>query len=160
MECKEIIGKLDRYLENRLNDIEKYKIEKHLERCSKCKSEYEELKEVFDILSNHPIILPPQDFTCRIMNEIKLKTKQNKIEPLMMKKWGISFVAAGLLIFVLNTSFGYSVEDISSYIYKESFDIDYQISNYIKKVPTVLSNTYKKLNIDGVKFFKNIRFNK
>lgn len=160
MECKEVIEKLDRYFENRLNDIDKYKIEKHLEKCSKCKSEYEELKKVFDILSNHPIVLPPQDFTYKIMNEIKLKTKQNKIRPLMMKKWGRSFIAAGLLIFVLNTSFGYSVEDISSYIYKESFDMDYQISNFIKKVPSVLSKTYKKLNIDGVKFFKNIRFDK
>lgn len=155
MECKEVIKKLDSYLENRLNDIEAHKLEKHLEKCISCKKEYEELKQIFDILSSHPVILPPKDFTSMVMDEIRPRLTQHRINPMIMKKWGISFVAAGLLIFVLNTSFGYSIQDISSYIYKEPFSINSRISSYIKEIPTNLINNCKKINIKNIKLFKN-----
>ncbi|SKC89011.1 anti-sigma factor family protein [Maledivibacter halophilus] len=155
MECKEILEKLDMYLENRLNDIEKYRIEKHLEVCSKCSKEYKELKGVFDLLSSHPVVLPPEDFTEKVMNQIKIKSKANNIRTIIIKKWGISFVAAGLLIFVLNTSFGYSTEDISSYIYEKPLSINSQITNCLKEIPSVVSRTYKKLDFKQIKFFKN-----
>lgn len=155
MECKEVIRKLDAYLENRLNDIEAHKVEKHLERCVGCKKEYEELKEIFDILSSHPAVLPPEDFTSKVMSQIKPRLKQDRINPMIMKKWGISFVAAGLLIFVLNTSFGYSIQDISTYIYKEPFSINNQISSYVKEVPTKFIDNCRKLNIREIKFFKS-----
>ena len=67
---------MDKYFEKRLNDIEVYKIEKHLEKCNSCKKEYDEFKEVFDLLASHPIVLPPEDFASRIMNKIDPKTNQ------------------------------------------------------------------------------------
>lgn len=155
MECKEILVNLDRYLENRLNDIEQHRIEKHLEKCNECRREYQELKEVFCILSNHPMVLPPEDFTEKIMNRINTKGKSNKLKPMTIRKWGISFVAAGLLIFVLNTSFGYNTEDISSYIYKKPFSINSQISNCLKEIPLVIANTYKKLDLKQINFLKD-----
>jgi anti-sigma factor RsiW len=152
VECEEVIGKLDAYLENRLNDIETHRLEKHLERCIECQKEYEQLKEIFDILSGHPTILPPEDFTVKVMNAIQPTIKQNRISPMIMKKWGISFVAAGLLVFVLNTSLGYNIQDISSSMYKEPFSVKSQISNYVKKIPKGFINNYKKLEI---KLFEN-----
>lgn len=152
MECKEVIGKLDAYLENRLNDIETHKLEKHLERCMECQKEYEELKEIFDILADHPSILLSEDFTTKVMNAIEPKIKQSRINPMIMRKWGISFVAAGLLIFVLNTSLGYNIQDISSNIYKEPLSINSRISSYVKEIPKGFINNYKKLEI---KLFRN-----
>jgi len=154
VECKEALEKIDRYFENRLNDIEVYKIEKHLENCIECQKEYQEMRRVFDMLSNHPIVLPSGDFTSRIMDEIRTKSNSNRFNTIIMKKWGISFVAAGLLIFVLNTSLGFSTQDISSYIYKGTFTINNKVSTYIKEMPTVFVNSYKKLNVKEVKFFK------
>ncbi len=162
MGCRQIIEKIDRYFERELNDIETYKIEKHLEKCSSCKKEYDEFKEVFDLLSNHPTVLPPEDFTSRIMGEITLKAKSMKFSPLMMKEWGISFVAAGILIFILNTSLGYSIEDISSQIHRESLSTGSWVSKYIKEVPSLLESSYEKINLQDFKIFKNIKikFNK
>lgn len=155
MECKEILAKIDKHLENRLNDIEQHRIEKHLEKCNECRREYQELKEVFHILSNHPMVLPPEDFTEKIMNRINTKGRSNKLNSMIIRKWGISFVAAGLLIFVLNTSFGYSTEDISRYIYKKPFSLNSQISSCLKEIPGIITNTYKKLDLQQINFFKH-----
>lgn len=162
MECRQIIENIDRYYEKRLNDIEVYKIEKHFEKCNRCKREYEEYKEVFDLLAGHPIVLPPEDFTSRIMGEIAPKVRPIRFNSIKMKEWGISFVAAGILIFILNTSLGYSIEDISSHMYRESFSTESFISKYIKDAPSIFENAYKKINMQELKLFKNIknRFNK
>lgn len=162
MECRQIIEKMDQYYEKKLNDIEVYKIEKHLEKCNRCKMEYEEYKEIFDLLDCHPIVLPPADFTSRVMDEIAPKIRPMKLSSMKMKEWGISFVAAGILIFILNTSLGYSIEDISSRMDRESFSSGSFVSKYIKEVPSIFENTYKKINMQEFKLFKNIknRFNK
>jgi len=160
VECREIIEMIDRYCEKRLNDIEVYKIEKHLEECDECRNEYEEMKIIFDLLLDHPVILPPEDFTKRIMDQIGYKIESRKTNTLMMKKWGISFVAAGLLIFVLNTSLGYSIDDVSKYIYRDAFTRNSGVEKYIKEIHSIFTNNYEKVNIGGLKFFKGIRLNK
>ncbi|WP_432405938.1 anti-sigma factor family protein [Wukongibacter sp. M2B1] len=160
MECREAIEKIDKYYENQLNDIEVYKIERHLEECSECNKEYEEMRVIFDMLSDHSIVLPPKDFTNTIMNKIMVQIRPNKRRPMIMKKWGVSFVAAGLLIFILNTSLGFSIDDISNYLYNGSFTRNSGISKYIKEIHTTFNNNYRKINIGGLRLFKNIKLEK
>lgn len=160
MECREVVENIDRYYEKQLNDMEVYRIEKHLEECSECRKEYEEMKIIFDVLSGHPIVLPPEHFTSMIMDEIVYKIEPNKVRPMTMRKWGISFVAAGLLIFILNTSLGYNIDDISNYLYNPSFTATSGISKYIKEQHARFIKNYKKINISELRFFNNIKFNK
>ena len=101
--------------------------------------------------------MPPEDFTTRIMDEIIPKTKPMRFNPLMMKEWGISFVAAGILIFILNTSLGYSIEDISSQVHKDSLSTGSLVSKYMNEIPSFFENTYKKINIPDFKLFENIK---
>ncbi|WP_432662054.1 zf-HC2 domain-containing protein [Wukongibacter baidiensis] len=160
MECREVIEMIDRYYEKQLNDIEVHKIEKHLEECDECRNEYEEMKVIFNLLLDHPIVLPPEDFTNNIMDKVGHKKDYRRTKTIMMKKWGISFVAAGLLIFVLNTSQGYSIDDMSKYIYRDSFTRNSGVAKYIKEIHSIFTNKYERVNIGGLKFFKGIRFNK
>lgn len=69
MECKEVLSKIDKYFENRLSDIEKHNIKKHLEKCNRCKREYEDLSFTFSILDNH-FISAPEDLADKIMMKI------------------------------------------------------------------------------------------
>lgn len=155
MKCKETIEKIDKYYENRLRDIEVDGIERHLEKCSSCKKEYEELRKVFDMLSNHPMVIPPKDFTSRIIDKIRPKIKINKTNPIMMKNWGISFIAAGLLLFILNTFIEYDMRNISNYVSKKSLAISSTIVKQFEEMPTLFSDDNRSLKLKKPRNFIN-----
>lgn len=132
MECKEVLSKVDRYFENRLSDIEKYNIKKHLDKCSKCKKEYEDIENVFRVLDNH-FISVPDDFTDKVMTKISSLEIPLKRNTKFLKNLGASFVAAGIMISLLNFSnFDYKV--LARGLYRSAFEINQVVTNPITKI--------------------------
>ncbi|EOD00938.1 anti-sigma factor family protein [Caldisalinibacter kiritimatiensis] len=128
MECKEVMNNIDKYFEKKLDDFQVYSIEKHLQTCKSCREEYEEMEAIFDILSSHQVVLPPPNLTDKIMSEIKTSKKIYKIRQTTKRIWGASFIAAGLLIIILNiSSIGYNIDDFAADVYMGSMKINQRI---------------------------------
>lgn len=123
MKCDEVCEKLDRYLGSELSEIEEYNMKKHISNCLSCKYEYEEMKELFSILSNHETIMMPVDFTDNVLDEIYVYEKDKNIKEVFVIKGIASVLAAGIL-----TSFFSFVEykpvSLFAQIYKGSEKIN------------------------------------
>lgn len=132
MECKEVLSKADRYFENRLSDIEKHNIKKHLEKCNKCKKEYEDLGLAFSILDNH-FISAPDDLVDKIMTKISNLESSKKRSTKLLKNLGASFVAAGIMISLLNFS-NYDYKIIARGFYRGAFEINQVVTSPITKI--------------------------
>lgn len=137
MECNQVMMLVDKYFENRLSDIEKHNIKKHLEKCAKCKQEYEDMSFVFNTLDNH-FITAPENLANNVMMKIidfeDSKRKSSKI----MKNIGASFIAAGIMICLLNFS-NYNPAFLVKGIFKGAFEINQVVIDPITK----LSQGYK-----------------
>ncbi|MFA5524180.1 MAG: zf-HC2 domain-containing protein [Tissierellales bacterium] len=147
MECKEVLSKVDKYYEKRLSDIEKHSIEKHLDKCNTCKIEYENLGFAFSILDSH-FICSPDDLADKVMIKISNLESSKKRSTKLLKNLGASFVAAGILISLLNFS-NYDYKIIARGFYRGAFEINQVVTN----PKTIIS--------EGLKYVKNFySFNK
>lgn len=82
-------------------------MKEHLEGCTSCKAEYEKIKSIQSILSGiGKRTEAPQELSFGIMNAIDLERyKASGIYVLNnLKNWGISLIAAGLIIAAINIS--------------------------------------------------------
>ncbi len=132
MECKEALSKVNRYFENRLSDIEKFHIKKHLEKCSNCRQEYEDMSFTFSILDSH-YINAPDDLADKIMMKIGSLEKSKKISGKILRNLGASFVAAGIMITLLNFS-NYDHKILARGVFRSAFEINQVVTNPIKKL--------------------------
>lgn len=139
MECKDVLKSIDLYFEERLSDIERHNIQKHLKVCQGCSEEFKEYENVFDILYNHTIVLPPVNFTDTVMEKIdnfeKAKDESKRKITENINRIGLSLVAAGLLIVSMNAmSVNYKLNSIPNYVMKGSVEISQRITNPFLKV--------------------------
>lgn len=132
MECKEILNQVDRYFENRISDIEKHNIKKHLERCSKCRQEYEGMSITFSILDNH-YINAPDDLANKIMMKISKLEGSRKRSTKLLRNLGASFVAAGIMITLINFS-DYNPVVLARGLYRSAFEINQVVTEPITKI--------------------------
>lgn len=144
MECREALKNMDKFLEGRLTDIEEHSLKKHLEKCKKCSKEYEETKQLFNLLLNHKIVLPPLDFTQKIMSRIHHYNETKKSNYKNIRNWGISFVAAGILIILLNVaSVRYTINDFTSDVYTGVMQINHKILSPIIRIQDSINTITK-----------------
>lgn len=108
MRCNEYRYNLHEYAKGNLCELESLATAKHLKSCDKCRSELEEIKELEVLLkvSIQGDIIPPMDLKSDIMNSINLKkykkiVKNNWGE---LANWGMSLVAAGLILLLINVA--------------------------------------------------------
>ncbi|WIV11392.1 zf-HC2 domain-containing protein [Proteiniborus sp. MB09-C3] len=132
MECKEVLNKVDKYFEDRLSDIEKHNIKKHLEKCNKCKQEYEDMSFAFSILDSH-FISAPDDLADKIMMKISSFENSKKKSTKVLKNLGASFVAAGIMISLLNFS-DYNHKILARGIFRSAFEINQVVTSPITKI--------------------------
>jgi len=141
MDCKEVIENVDKYFERRLTDIEVHSIRKHIEKCKACKEEYEEMSSLFSFLAENNTILPPHNFTEEVMSKVSSYEKIGVWRQRALSRWGASFIAAGILITVLNfTSAGYNVQELAGEAYESSIEINRKIVDPIAKASESLKN--------------------
>jgi predicted anti-sigma-YlaC factor YlaD len=153
MECKEVLKYIDMYFEGRLDDEIIKKVNNHLNRCSSCKKEYEEMELVFEALSNHSIVQPPPDFVDNIMNKInEEKPKANRISQKIKIKIGTGLIAAGLLIAVLNMStVAYRIEDFSARLYTSTIEANQRVFKPLSQITNTFANLVQNTNIASLK---------
>lgn len=86
MKCNEIRELLSLYIDNMLEDELKSEVEKHIAFCPECKKEYEELKELSQILSDLPEVPLPENFDQRIHDALVASKKADNPAVIPMKK--------------------------------------------------------------------------
>lgn len=133
MECQEVIRKLDYYLGCELSEIEEYSIRKHLDNCVKCKTEYEEMEEVFRTLSAHEIFEIPMDFTDNVLSQIDIYEKDKSLKEVFLIKGLSSLIAAGVLTAAFSMT-EYKPVNLLSYIYRSSVKINRVVVDPVDKV--------------------------
>lgn len=149
MNCNEILNYMDKYCENRLDNFTKELINEHLEICEECKLQYIEMKELFNMLSEHSLLSPPQEFTANVMNKVN---KVNKTKSISIRRMGLSLVAAGILLAMINISTPKAnYNSVFGYIYKESIELNRIIVNPFNKLSINLQKYNNKLYNKGFK---------
>ncbi|MTI68210.1 MAG: hypothetical protein FH753_16645 [Firmicutes bacterium] len=149
MDCKEILNLSDYYHEDKLNEIQKMKVDKHLKECKSCKEEYREMENLFKALKTQSeFISPPSDFTEKLMNKINKEEKLKRIKRITTQRWGLSFVAAGLLIMFLNFTTIGDMNILSKNIYNETYKINKTFIRPISKISEIIDSTIDDLSID------------
>jgi len=106
--CNEYRYNLHEYSTGTLNELESHAIARHLKSCEKCRRELQEIRDIKNILKpgTEDMVLPPADLKSSIMKSVNLKkyiaSHRNTIGELA--NWGMSLVAAGLILLLLNAS--------------------------------------------------------
>jgi len=133
MDCKEVIKNMDKYFEDRLSDLEVHSIKKHLEKCDNCKLEYENTSRFFDIMSNHQPVLPPSDFTEKILAKVANHEKVISFKQNALKTWGLSFVAAGMMFVLCNVT-DFNALNITNGLLRGTLEINYIFTSPLDKM--------------------------
>lgn len=123
MKCEEVSAKLDRYLGDELSEIEELNMKKHISNCINCKYEYEDMKELFAMLSDHETIMIPMDFTDNVIDEIYVYEHDKNTREVFIIKGIASVVAAGILVTVFSVA-EYKPVSLFAQIYKGSEKIN------------------------------------
>ncbi len=108
MDCTFIRLYLDAYERGHLDPKQREGIRDHLIICSDCGKELEEIRAI-NAMFEEPIPSLPKDFTQRVMARIAESGVHGRDKNIWQEfgKWGASFIAAGLIMLLLNfTSFG------------------------------------------------------
>ena len=101
--CEEILELLSLYIDNELDDVTAKAVEKHIESCSSCRSELEQLREIVKMCSELDEVELPDNFN-EVLHE-RLKLEQKKMEDnkktIFMRNRIMGAVASVAAIFIL-----------------------------------------------------------
>ena len=80
MNCMDVREMLSLYMDNELNEEETIIVANHLKNCEACQSEYNELKQLHDMLQNLEEISIPKEFDERLKSAICSEIEKQKID--------------------------------------------------------------------------------
>ena len=86
MKCIEIRDLLSLYIDNMLDENQVQEVEEHLSSCDACKKEYNELKEISELLGQAEMIPVPDEFSFRLKKAIKEEKQKMIDEGLIVKQ--------------------------------------------------------------------------
>ncbi|HHT50287.1 MAG TPA: hypothetical protein GXZ78_02285 [Eubacteriaceae bacterium] len=111
MDCSFIKLYLELLDRGQLNKELEEGIKSHIDYCKECSQELEEIREINNLFNEIQLPSLPMDFTSRVMGRIREdSTSPEKNIWQEFSKWGVSFVAAGLIMFLLNfVSFDFNI---------------------------------------------------
>ncbi|MCO1600773.1 anti-sigma factor family protein [Desulfosporosinus nitroreducens] len=97
------------YVKNSLSEAERDEMASHLSNCPECRSIVAIIQETLESLAKNQVILcPPLDIKINVMKAIdKHRYRENIVSTnpfhlFELKNWGVSMIAAGILLFALN----------------------------------------------------------
>lgn len=116
MDCTFIKIYLEPYEKGQLEKQHEIGISEHLNHCADCRQELKEIRVVNAMFDEIEIPNLPKDFTRNVMKRIReSEGSPNKSLWQEFSKWGISLVASGLIMLLLNfTSMGVNIATITS----------------------------------------------
>lgn len=86
MKCIEIRELLSLYIDNMLDENQVREVEEHLSSCDACRKEYNELKEIFELLGQAEMIPVPDEFSFRLKKALKEEKQKMIDEGLIVKQ--------------------------------------------------------------------------
>lgn len=106
--CNEYRYNLHEYASGKLSELESHAVARHLKSCEKCRREVEEIKVMKAFLKSdiQENVMLPINLKSGIMASINLK-KYGKVYKNTMGElanWGMSLVAAGLILLFINVT--------------------------------------------------------
>lgn len=111
--CNEYRNILHEYAKGKLSELESHGVTRHLKSCDRCRRELAEIKELKEFLefSFQESMKPPMDLKSDIMASINLKRYKKAYKNNLgeLANWGMSLVAAGLILLFINVT---STDDI------------------------------------------------
>jgi len=149
MRCNEYRNNLHEYAKGKQCELESHATAKHLKTCEKCRRELNEIKElkIFLMSGFQESMIPPMDLKSNIMASINLKkykktSKNNWVE---LANWGMSLVAAGLILLLINVTpmenmlraqneWDNTKENITQKIYQPFSSINERLDKFTEKV--------------------------
>ncbi|MHB1393905.1 MAG: anti-sigma factor family protein [Clostridia bacterium] len=106
--CSEYRNSFHEYASGVLSELECHVIARHLKTCDKCRREVEEIKEMKSFLKPafQENMMLPMDLKSGIMTSINLKRYKKAYENTLgeLANWGMSLVAAGLILLFINVA--------------------------------------------------------
>lgn len=106
MRCNEYRNMLHEYANGRLSELESHKVTRHLKSCDRCRRELAEIKKLKEFLklSFQDGMILPMDLKSDIMASINLKKYKKLYKNTLgeLANWGMSLVAAGLILLLIN----------------------------------------------------------
>ena len=70
MKCEDVSKELIAYLDRRANSAERHDVEEHLSACSDCRTRAEELRRLWNVLDEVPMVEPSLGFDARMRARI------------------------------------------------------------------------------------------
>jgi anti-sigma factor RsiW len=70
MKCEDVSKELIAYLDRRANSAERHNVEEHLSACSDCRTRAEELRRLWNVLDEVPMVEPSLGFDARMRARI------------------------------------------------------------------------------------------
>lgn len=106
--CNECKNSLHEYASGKLSELEHHAIARHLKTCEKCRRELEEIGAMKAILKSgfQDNMMPPMDLKSGIMASINLNKYKKTYKSTLgeLANWGMSLVAAGLILLIMNVA--------------------------------------------------------
>lgn len=126
--CNENRGMLHEFATGKLSELESRAVARHLKSCDRCRRELADIKalKVFLRSGLQEDIIPPMDLKSSIMSSVDLKRYKNTLGE--MTNLGMSLVAAGLILLILNTAPKDDLVRVQNELYNTGENITQRIS--------------------------------
>ncbi|HYF75051.1 MAG TPA: zf-HC2 domain-containing protein [Candidatus Nitrosocosmicus sp.] len=153
--CSEYKNSLHEYASGGLNELEYHAVTRHLKTCDKCRKELEEIKDMKAILKSgfQKNLMPPIDLKAGIMASINLnkykKVYKNTLGELA--NWGMSLVAAGLILLFMNVAPANDIVHVQNEWDNTKQNITQKISQPFSSINESLDRfTNRIVELDGI----------
>lgn len=69
MNCEKYKDYIMKHMDKTITEMEQIELDEHLKRCSECRLEYDELKNIVSVLEERSCVEPPADFENMVMKK-------------------------------------------------------------------------------------------
>jgi len=153
--CDENRGMLHEYAAGKLSELESYAVARHLKACDRCRRELAEIKALKVFLKSgfQESIIPSMDLKSSIMASVDLKRYKKSYRNTLgeMANLGMSLVAAGLILLILNTAPKDDLVRVQNELYNTGENITQKISQPFSSINERIDNLTNSITqLDGI----------
>jgi len=98
MKCKEATYLLSEYLDGQLGPEETARLEEHLARCSKCREQYEDLKNYQALISSLETKKAPDNLEQEVLGKLASSEQVSPVKKMTIPLWVKTVAAAAIII--------------------------------------------------------------
>lgn len=103
MDCREFNNKISLYIDNQLDETERYDFEKHMNECEECKMYYDETVQILKFTSDVEDVELPDNYKATLRSKLELEVTEKKKRKVSWRQ--LTTIAASLLLVVVAYGF-------------------------------------------------------